>query len=134
MRKGNESVPVKSVDDYLKALLPDVRASLLAVRNAIKAAAPKAEEVISYGIPTYKHKGMLIHFASFKNHCGLYVVNKNILKTFAKELMGYYSTGSTIHFTPDKPLPVSLIKKIVKLRIAENEEREVLKALNKTGK
>jgi len=74
----------------------------------------------------------LIHFAAFKDHCSLIVINKQIIKTFEKELKDYKTTGTTIHFTAAKPLSSSLVQKIVKIRIAENEEREIAKkAVNK---
>jgi uncharacterized protein YdhG (YjbR/CyaY superfamily) len=128
--KKAANVPV-NVDEYLDGFPEPVRITLQRVRQSIKAAAPKAEEIISYQIPTYKHMGALIHFAAFENHCSLYVVSKNILKMFEKELKSYKTSGTTIHFTPDKPLPVLLIKRIVKVRVKENEEMNALKANNK---
>ena len=125
-------VPAKTVDDYIKALPGDFRSMLEKLRQVIKKAAPKAEEIISYQIPTYKYKGPLIHFAAFKDHCSLIVINKQIIKTFEKELKDYKTTGTTIHFTAAKPLSSSLVQKIVKIRIKENEEREIAKkAVNK---
>lgn len=125
----------KNVDEYLHSLPKEVRTILKEVRQTIKAAAPKAEEVISYQIPTYKYLGPLLHFAAFNDHCSLYVVSKNILKLFDKELQSYKTSGTTIHFTPDKPLPATLIQKIVKARIKENEERHSAKAdYRKAGK
>ncbi|HEX9652389.1 MAG TPA: DUF1801 domain-containing protein [bacterium] len=117
----------RSVDDYLSALPEAVRTTLEKVRQSIKAAAPKAEELISYRIPTYKYLGPLVHFAAFESHCSLIVVNKSIMKIFKKELLSYETSGMTIHFTPDKPLPATLVKKIVKLRIKENEEQNAAK-------
>ena len=125
-------VPAKTVDDYIKALPGDFRSMLEKLRQVIKKAAPKAEEIISYQVPTYKYKGPLIHFAAFKDHCSLIVINKQIIKTFEKELKDYKTTGTTIHFTAAKPLSSSLVQKIVKIRITENEEREIAKkAVNK---
>ena len=125
-------VPAKTVDDYIKALPGDFRSMLEKLRQVIKKAAPEAEEIISYQVPTYKYKGPLIHFAAFKDHCSLIVINKQIIKTFEKELKDYKTTGTTIHFTAAKPLSSSLVQKIVKIRIKENEEREIAKkAVNK---
>jgi len=125
-------VPAKTVDDYIKALPGDFRSMLEKLRQVIKKAAPEAEEIISYQVPTYKYKGPLIHFAAFKDHCSLIVINKQIIKTFEKELKDYKTTGTTIHFTAAKPLSSTLIQKIVKIRIKENEEREIAKkAVNK---
>ena len=125
-------VPAKTVDDYIKALPGNFRSMLEKLRQVIKKAAPEAEEIISYQVPTYKYKGPLIHFAAFKDHCSLIVINKQIIKTFEKELKDYKTTGTTIHFTAAKPLSSSLVQKIVKIRITENEEREIAKkAVNK---
>ena len=118
-----KSVSAKNVDEYLQLLPEEVRNMLEKLRQAIKAAAPEAEEIISYQIPTYKYKGPLVHFAAFKDHCSLTVVSENILKIFAKELQPYKVSGRTIHFTSDKPLHATLVQKIVKTRIKENEER-----------
>lgn len=135
MEKTAETTPAKNVDEYLNVLPVEVRTTLEKVRQAIKAAAPKAEEVISYRIPTYKYMGALIHFAAFENHCSLIVVSKNILNFFSKELQSYKTSGTTIHFTNDKSLPATLIQKIVKMRIKENEERNAPnKAFNKSKK
>ena len=120
-------VPVKTVDDYIKALPGDFRSMLEKLRQVIKKAAPEAEEIISYQIPTYKYKGPLIHFAAFKDHCSLIVIDKQIIKTFEKELKDYKTNGTTIHFTAAKPLSSSLVQKIIKIRIKENEEREIAK-------
>lgn len=123
MEKTAEPVPAKTVDEYLYLLPDGVRTTLEKIRQAIKAAAPRAEEVISYQIPTYKLFGPLVHFASQKNHCSLTVVSKSIMEIFEKELQPYKISGRTIHFSPEKPLPADLVKKIVRVRIAENEKR-----------
>ncbi len=120
-------LPAKTVDDYIKALPDDFKPVLEKLRQAIKKAAPKAEEIISYQVPTYRYKGALIHFAAFKDHCSLIVINKNILKIFKSELKDYKTTGTTIHFSSEKPLPSALVQKIVKIRISDNEEREAMK-------
>ena len=125
MEKTAKATTAKNVDEYLHSLPEAVRFTLEKLRQTIKLAAPQAEEVISYQIPSYKHKGPLVHFAAFKDHCSLFVVNKNILQTFSKELEPYKTSGTTIHFTPDKPLPAALVQKIVKIRIRENEGRKV---------
>lgn len=122
MEKATKTIPAKNVDEYLQALPVNIRDLLEKLRRAIKAAAPKAEEIIGYQIPTYKYKGPLVHFAAFKDHCSLVVINKNILTIFSKELQGYKISGTTIHFTPDRPLPAALVQKIIKARIKDNEE------------
>jgi uncharacterized protein YdhG (YjbR/CyaY superfamily) len=113
----------KSVDDYLQQLPDAVRQTLQKVRAAIKDAAPMAEERISYQVPFYKYKGALVSFAAFKNHCSFFGVKKDLLANFEKELASFTISGTTIHFTPEKPLPVGFIKKYVKLRVKQNEER-----------
>ncbi len=123
MEKAAKTIPAKTVDEYLRALPEAMRTTLETVRQSIKAAAPQAEEVISYRIPTYKYRGPLVHFAAFKDHCSLVVVSKSILEILEQELQSYKISGTTIHFSPEKPLPAILVKKIVEARIKENEER-----------
>jgi uncharacterized protein YdhG (YjbR/CyaY superfamily) len=97
--------------------------------------APGAEENISYGIPTYKLNGPLIHWAAFKNHASLIGVEKGLLKHFAAELKPFKTAGSTIRFTAENPLPAALVKKIVKYRVAQNlllqKKRETMKSSKK---
>jgi uncharacterized protein YdhG (YjbR/CyaY superfamily) len=113
--------PAKDVDTYLAVLPDDTRIVLEKLRQTIKSAAPKAEETISYRIPAYKFHGPLVFFAAFKGHCSLFVTNSSVLETFKKELEPFQITGTTIHFSPENPLPASLVKKIVRVRMKENE-------------
>lgn len=132
--KGNQkdAAVAANVDEYLRSL-PDDQAKLLeGLRKAIRTAAPKAEEVISYRIPTYKQKGALVHFAAFKNHCSLVVPHKDVLEAYAEELKPYKINGVTIHFSPEKPLPAGLVQKMVKMRIKQNEELSALKQAAKS--
>lgn len=108
------------VDAYLAGLPDDVRPLLTALRKAIKTAAPQAEELIAYGMPTYKFHGTLVHFVMQKKHCSFIVVGKAVVEAFARELDDFDISGTTIHFTPEQPLPASLVKKLVKARMAEN--------------
>jgi uncharacterized protein YdhG (YjbR/CyaY superfamily) len=112
-----------SVADYLKAVPPAPRALLKKLRQTIKAAAPQATEVISYGIPGYKHHGMLVYFAAFKNHCSLFGVGAALMTTHQKALAPYKMSKGTIQFTVEKPLSMALVRKIVKARVKENEAR-----------
>ena len=113
----------KDVEAYL-ADVPDVpRATLEKLRKTIKAAAPKATEGISYQIPVYKHHGMLVGFAAFKNHCSFFVMSYAVLKAHREELKQYDVDKGTIRFPLDKPLPAALVKKMVKARVAENEAK-----------
>lgn len=123
MRKGFKGVVPKTVDEYLDMQEPEIRSALEKLRKTIRSAAPQAEEIISYQIPSYKYNGALVHFAAFKDHCSFFVVNKQLLKDFEKELQPYKTSGTTIHFTPENPLPPILVKQIVKIRIEQNQYR-----------
>jgi len=112
-----------SVADYLKAVPPAQRALLKKLRQTVKAAAPKATELISYGIPGYKHHGMLVYFAAFKNHCSFFGVGTALMKTHRKALAPYKMSKGTIQFTVAKPLPMALVRTLVKARVKENEAR-----------
>ena len=112
-----------SVADYLKAAPPAQRALLKKLRRTIKAAAPKATEVISYGIPAYKHHGMLVYFAAFKDHCSLFGVGAALMKEHHKALALHKQSKGTIQFTVEQPLSLALVRKLVKARVAQNEAR-----------
>lgn len=111
------------VDDYLAAVPKEARATLQKLRKVIQAAAPQTAEVVSYRIPVYKHYGMLVGFAAFKKHCSLFVMSLAVAEAHQHELEPYDHAKGTIHFTPAKPLPAALVRKIVRARIKENESR-----------
>ena len=111
----------ETIDDYLAAVPEDVRAALAKLRKTIKAAAPKATEVISYQIPAYKHQGLLVGFASSSGLCTFHIMSVEVTRAHAAELKGYKLGKASIRFAPDKPLPTALVTKLVKARIAENE-------------
>ena len=93
------------------------------MRSAIRQAVPrKATETISYQIPAFKHKGILVWFAAFSDHCSLFPTAA-LIEEFKKELKGFSTSKGTIHFPLNKPLPVALIKKIVKARVAQLEAK-----------
>ena len=124
MIKGNSDAtraPARDVDDYLAALPEDARAALEKLRKTIKAAAPKAGEVISYQIPAYKHHGLLVGFAALKDHCTFHIMSTEVTRAHAAELEGYKIGKASIRFAANKPLPAALVTKLVKARIAENE-------------
>jgi uncharacterized protein YdhG (YjbR/CyaY superfamily) len=128
MKRKNDATPIaKSVDEYLAALPDEARLTLERIRKSIKAAAPKADEVISYQIPMYKQNGMVVGFAAFKDHCSLFP-GATPLATFKDELKTYKTSKGTIQFAIGKPLPAALVKKIVKARLAENEANAKRKA------
>jgi uncharacterized protein YdhG (YjbR/CyaY superfamily) len=112
---------MNTVDEYLAALPEKERVVLGKLRRQIRAAAPEADEKISYGIPLYSHHGHLVGFGAFKNHCSLFVTNSEVGTTYAKELEPFEVSHTTIHFSVANPLPAALVRKIVKARIAENE-------------
>ena len=107
------------VDTYIAAFPESTQNLLRQVRATIKKAAPKAEEVISYQIPAYKFHGMLVFFAGYKNHIAVYPAPRGN-EAFKEELAAYKGGKGTVQFPLDKPLPLKLITKIVKFRMAEN--------------
>jgi uncharacterized protein YdhG (YjbR/CyaY superfamily) len=126
-----ESKKFKTVNEYLATVPPGHRVLLKRLRELIKETAPQAEELISYNIPAYKYKGMLVYFASFTNHCSLFPANQEIFTKFAKELTNYKTSKGTIQFTTNKPLPDNLIRKIIKIRVNHNQEKAARKAMAK---
>ena len=128
MRKTTSKASIPStIDEYLDEQPAKEKAVLQKLRRIIKKAAPKAEEVISYGMPAFKYHGMLVFFAGYKNHCSLFGGNGTLTKEMAEELKEYKTSKGTIQFTVDKPLPAALVTKIVKKRMKQNEEKEALK-------
>jgi uncharacterized protein YdhG (YjbR/CyaY superfamily) len=109
----------KDVDEYISAFPKETQKLLEQIRAIIKQSAPQAAEVISYSMPGYKLNGMLLWFAGYKNHIGLYPM-PSAVEAFKKELSIYRCAKSTVQFSLDKPLPAGLITKIVKFRVAEN--------------
>ena len=117
----DERVPVKTVDEFLAATPPDKRAALLNVRAAIRAAAPKADEVMNYGVPMFKLNGKnLVSYGAATAHCTFYVQSPAVMRAHAAELKGYKVGKGSIQFPADRPLPKALVTKLVKARIAEN--------------
>ena len=111
----------KDVDAYIAAAPTETRAKLVQLRKIIKTAAPKADEGIGYGMPYYKYHGARMASAAFKNHIGFFGVS-SVVEEHRHELKGYHQTAKgTVHFPINKPLPVTLIKKLVEARIKKNE-------------
>jgi len=117
----------EDIDSYIAEQVPDVRTRLEQIRQVVKTSAPKAEEVISYGMPAFKFHGMLVYFAAFKNHIGFYALPSGN-EAFQKELSAYKQGKGSIQFPLDKPVPLALIKKIVKFRVKENLEKVTSRA------
>lgn len=124
MANTTKPQPAETVDEYISQAPLNFRKVLENLRAAIKKAAPDAEELISYQIPTYKQNGALVHFAAFSDHCSLVVVNKDVVESLEKELKKFKTSGTTIHFTAENPLSEKLVEKIVNLRIRQNQERK----------
>ena len=118
-----DTTPFKTVDEYIKRFSPAIRKSLQQLRKTIKAAAPEAEEVISYQMPAYKYYGMLVYFAAWEHHIGFYPGAGGI-KEFQKELSGFKRAKGSVQFPNDKPIPFGLISKIVKFRVKQNEVKK----------
>ena len=114
----------KSVDDYFAGIPQPARKRLNEIRAAIRSAVPpEATETISYGIPAFRHKRVLVWFAAFSDHCSLFPT-ASVVEAFKNELKSFSTSKGTIHFPTDQPVPVALIKKMVKARVAENEIRK----------
>ena len=119
---------INTIDEYTSAFPDDIQIILEKIRQTIKKAAPNAEETISYAIPTFKMNGKnLVHFAAFKNHIGFYATPTGHA-AFEKELSVYKHGKGSVQFPIDKPMPLSLIKKIVKHRIKESADANIEKS------
>jgi uncharacterized protein YdhG (YjbR/CyaY superfamily) len=117
-----KTTQAKTVAAYLQAAPKAKRASLMKLRKTIKAAAPKATEGISYGIVGFKHKGKrLVYFGHAKTHYALYGIGGGVIEAYAAQLTPYIGNKGTIRFPSDEPVPVQLVTKIVKARVAEIE-------------
>ena len=112
----------KTIDEYLAALSADKRAALENLRKTIRAAAPKAEECISYQLPAFRQNGMLVAFGATSKHCAFYLMSSSTVQAHQEELKDYDTSKGTIRFQADKPLPAALVGKLVKARITENEQ------------
>ena len=119
----------ETVDQYIAAFPADVKTRMQQIRKTIKAAAPKADELISYQMPGYKYFGMLVYFAAFKNHIGFYPGAGGILE-FYKKLSSFKSAKGSVQFPHDRPIPYDIIGKIVRFRVKQNEDKFSLKKSN----
>lgn len=113
---------IDTIDEYIAKFPEEIQEILNNIRSLISKEAPKAEEAMTYGIPTFKLKGNLVHFAAFKKHIGFYPTPGGI-EAFKKELSEYDISKGTVRFPLDKPIPYTLIRKIVKFRVEENEKK-----------
>lgn len=112
-----------TIDDYIAQYSPDVQAIMNRVRQVIKEAAPQAQERISYGMPGFFFKGMLVWFGGHKSHLGFYPTGEGI-EAFKDELVGYKMSKGAVQFPLDQPMPYDLIRKIVKYRLEVNSKKK----------
>jgi uncharacterized protein YdhG (YjbR/CyaY superfamily) len=110
----------KTIDEYLAALSEDKREALEKLRKTIQAAAPDAEECISYQLAAFRLNGMLVAFGATANHCAFYLMSSSTIEDHKDELKDCDTSKGTIRFPANKPLPTALVRKLVKARIAEN--------------
>jgi uncharacterized protein YdhG (YjbR/CyaY superfamily) len=125
----NDKPGFVSTDEYIATFPAEIQTRLQALRAAIHAAAPEAEEKISYQMPTFFLKGNLVHFAAFKNHIGFYPAPQGI-EEFKQELSAYKGAKGSVQFPLDQPLPLELVSRIVKFRVAENLKKAGAKSKN----
>lgn len=111
----------RTVGEYLAQVPQPARGTLEKLRRTIRAAAPGAEEVIAYQVPTFRLGRSLVAFAAFDDHCSFFVMSPAVMEAFAGDLGDYATAKGTIRFPVDKPLPAALVKRLVKARIAETE-------------
>src|SRR5438445_13215883 len=115
----------QDVDEYLAGVPEPARSTLNKVRAAIRTAVPPGTtETISYGMPAFKHNGVLVWYAAFSNHCSLFPTGA-VIEAFKKELKGFSTSKGTIQFSTDKPLPIALVKKLVKARVAQSASKKL---------
>jgi uncharacterized protein YdhG (YjbR/CyaY superfamily) len=123
----SERIGPTSIDQYIAAFPEATQKLLEEIRATIKAAAPDAVEKISYQIPTFYLKGNLVHFGGFKNHIGFYPTSSGTEK-FKQELSIYAGAKGSVRFPLGEPLPLELVRRIVRFRVAENLDRAAAKA------
>ena len=116
----------KTIGDYISTFPASTQVLHQQMRTGIQKAAPAATEAMSYGIPTFKLEGNLVHFGGFKNHIGFYPGSDGI-EAFKKELSAYATSKGAVQFPLDKPLPLALVKAITQYRVAKNKEKALLK-------
>ena len=119
-----------SVNEYISAFPPAIRRRLKEMRQIVQQTAPMAIECISYGMPAYKYEGVLLYFAGYERHTGLYAM-PSAQKAFADELKSYKTGKGSVQFPHERPLPAGLIRKIIRFRIKENEAKALARLTKK---
>lgn len=120
---GTSNIRIKTIDEYIATFPQNIQDILEDVRKAIRDSAPDAQEAITYGVPTFKLNGNLVHFAAYKKHLGFYPAGSSAIEAFKTELSNYSLSKGTIRFPLDEPIPLELVKKIVKFRVKQNVSR-----------
>lgn len=123
MKKETTKNNSEAVDQYLAQLPEDQRAALEKLRQTIKKLVPEVEEFISYKMPAYRYHGMLCGFAAFKKHCSYFPWDSKTVKDFKTELKDFKTSAGTIQFTPEKPIPDTILKKILQARVKANTNK-----------
>lgn len=122
----SEKRSFQTIDEYIATYPDNIQAMLQAVRATVRAAAPDAEECISYGMPAFAQNGIVVYFAGLKNHIGFYPTSGGVA-AFESELAAYEHTAGAIRFPFTQPMPADLITRIVRYRLAENLKRATKK-------
>lgn len=121
---GKINSPSGDVDAYLGKVPEPARTTLEKLRATIRSVVPpETTEKLSYGMPAFHYKGGLVAYAAFKNHCSFFPMQASLIDEMKDELKAYRTAKGTLQFPQDMPLPATLVKKMVKARIAENERR-----------
>jgi len=118
--KVRENAQDRNVEGYIAQAPLEARAKLAQLRKIIRSAVPEAKEGISYKMPYYDYHGALVWFAAFKNHVGIFI-RPPIIREHKRELKGYITTKSAVHFQMNKPLPIALVRKLVRAAAAKNK-------------
>jgi uncharacterized protein YdhG (YjbR/CyaY superfamily) len=136
MRKTNPNERgIEGVEKYLAAVPEPGRSTLQSLRKTIRSVVPlETEEVITYGMPGFRYQGGLLAYAAFKQHCSLFPMSSLVFKRLARELKPYRSSKGTLQFPLDEPPSVTLVKRIVKTRVEENEARVAARVAKKAAK
>ena len=125
MKKASPGGVPRDVDEYLAGTPEPARTTLSKVRAAIRSVVPaETTEAIGYRMPMFRYKGGLVAYAAFTKHCSLFPMSLGVMAELERDLKGYDTCKGTIHFPLDKPLPATLVKKIVKARIAEKDRKK----------
>jgi uncharacterized protein YdhG (YjbR/CyaY superfamily) len=115
----------ETMEEYLAGVAEPARSTLEKMRAVIRAAAPaETTEGIGYGLPMFRYNGPLVALGAFKNHCSLFPMGSSMLNDIADEIKKYQVSKGTLQFPVDKPMPAALVKKIVKLRVAQNKSKK----------